>query len=320
MAGINPRHFLAGGMVREEAASAFLATLIDQSDEFRQRFFQLCGIESFPVNSVVVEQGRRDVTVEGTDTLLIIENKIAAGAKMKGQLVGYYRRCKEDNPDVKIHSVYLAPSRELGQSEVDLVQADDGEVVVAVAWVDLESLCAGLSDIDQVFAESGVKHILEAIARRRVRSSNREWSPEEQVLREMIQSISAILKPQLPQRELTPFGPELWAYGPVTVVVKCVPTLSIDEEATDRRTVVELMFRLAGKNKDRDHAKRWIDPIKAQGTWEGFQIDSESNWMVSKEVVTGGDPQLADFVASRFIALIAKIDEGVGKMTDDNRP
>lgn len=35
--GVSPHHFLGGGMCREEATSAFLATLIEQSVDFQSQ-------------------------------------------------------------------------------------------------------------------------------------------------------------------------------------------------------------------------------------------------------------------------------------------
>ena len=136
--GIDPRHFLGGGMCREEATSAYLATLLDQSSEFRSRFLQLCGIQDIEFTKVEVEREHRDITLSGTGVEIIIENKISAASKTEGQLLRYYTHLKEQNSDVTVHSVYLSPDRKIGTSEVQKVTNTADEVAVSIAWKDLQ--------------------------------------------------------------------------------------------------------------------------------------------------------------------------------------
>ena len=51
------------------------------------------------------------------------------------------------------------------------------------------------------------------------------------------------------------------------MVVKGIPIQPTVDEVTERQTRIELMFRLADKDKDREYAKSWIDAIKARGMW-----------------------------------------------------
>ena len=148
--GIDPHHFLGGGMCREEATSAYLATLLEQSPQFRSRFLQLCGIKSIELTKVEVERECRDITLSGTGVEIIIENKISAASKTEGQLLRYYTRLKEQDSDAIVHAVYLSPDRKIGTSEVQKVTNTADEVAVSIAWKDLLPLIDDLHDMDAI--------------------------------------------------------------------------------------------------------------------------------------------------------------------------
>lgn len=313
MAGVDPRHFLAGGMCREEATSAFLATLLHQSVDFQERFFRLCGIPSFTVTDVIVEQEQRDVTVVGANTFVIIENKIASGSKKDGQLVGYYLRVKSQDEGSRVHSVYLSPTRELGKSEVERVHTESGEIAVSVAWEKLQPLCDKLSDFDNLFAETGVLHVLDAIRRRRIRST-RQLEGDELVLRNMMRSIASKLTADHPIRKLDPYGCQLWAFGPITVVIKCETAQREDDGSPEIDTSVQLLFNLEGPNsEDKVYAKNWITPIKKKGKWESFEIDEQNRWMVSRFSRSGEEAQLEELLMADFNKLVTTIYDGIAR-------
>ncbi|PHS10622.1 MAG: hypothetical protein COA78_11225 [Blastopirellula sp.] len=313
MNGVNPKQFLGGGMCREEAASAYLATMLEQSADFRELFFQLCDIPPFDVEQVEVEQELRDVTITGKQTLVFIENKIAAGSKTHGQLVTYYERAKESNSDSQVHSIYLAPSRQLGESEVMLVNAEDGEIVKAIAWTDIEKICQQVKDLDPVFTLEGVKQVQTAI-RRSKSQPTRDWTDDELGIRAAIKTIAVSLETQLPQRELVPFGCELWAYGPITVYAKCVPDESSKEGSTALRVSVKYLFHLSSKkSEDKPFAKRWLTPLKANKEWNSFKIDQQNNWMIREQQLSGEPHEIAEVIETEFYNLVREIDAGVAR-------
>jgi hypothetical protein len=68
-----------------------------------------------------VEARYVDITLESSSTLVLIEDKISAGAKQKVQLLRYYLAAVEQSPLKRILAVYLAPGG-MGAGEVDAVE------------------------------------------------------------------------------------------------------------------------------------------------------------------------------------------------------
>ncbi len=309
-AGVHPRHFLAGGMCREEACSAFLATLIEQSPEFQKRFFALAGIEPFEITEVAVEQQLRDVTITGVQTFVVIENKIAVSSKTDGQLAGYYQQLKQDSDDAVVHCIYLAPSRQTGETEVNQLQPAAGETATALAWSDLQTCCYNLPDFDRTFSEAGYEFVLQAIARRSQRAS-RDYTRDEASLRDVLAEIHQKLAEQMPHRCFEKYGVQLWSYAAITVVLSLEPA---DETATlDRSaTTVDYSFNLASKSRPgRQKAQRWITSIRQQGEWLGFQVDAAGKWLSLRETVNEPHRDLVNTLATSFRQIIDKIDTEV---------
>jgi hypothetical protein len=119
-------HFFQGKLSKEEVSSAFLAMALDGVPEFRRHFLQLIAPKEFvSLNrkkwKVQVEVRHVDVLMDAGETVILIENKITAGAKQTSQLLRYYKQEKRHNPDARVIMVYLAPGS-IGKGEITLVE------------------------------------------------------------------------------------------------------------------------------------------------------------------------------------------------------
>lgn len=309
--GIDPHHFFGGGVCREEATSAFLATLLEQSAGFRSRFFKVCGINEFALEKVEVEKQSRDITISGADVEVIIENKIDGASKQVGQLLRYYTQLKEQNPEITIHSVYLSPDRNLGKSEVEQLPKMHNEIAVSIAWKDLEPHVIELTDIDSLFAEKGMESVLQAIRNRRVRSS-RHYSEDEDAIRKLLDSAAPQLILDFPDREICRFALQIWSYGDVTFY------LSIESIAQNKMTTelsVNYQFKLRGKrrkvqNSQWPNAKRWFEKVKSNGEWNGFSLSSD-NWMRREELIEAPHGNIVATIQKRFSKLLSKLENEI---------
>ncbi len=137
-------YFFKGTIRKEQIASAFLATLFNEKPSFREFFFQT----AFPTESaalsghawkVEIEANLVDVRLSSVNTVAIIENKIRAGAKQKGQLLRYYQEEKERGRDQRLLAVYLAPGH-VGASEIAGLKPElrGDDRAVHVSWEDAQ--------------------------------------------------------------------------------------------------------------------------------------------------------------------------------------
>lgn len=168
------RHFFEGMVRREEIASAYLATLLQYSPTFREKFLQLAFRNPDFVDAETwttrVEAELVDVTVESSSTIVLIENKLGSGARMLGQLVRYYAAAVARNPQKRVVAVYLTPGG-FGADEVEGVmtsplrigRTDDSLVI---PWEEVARIVSALP-AEEWFAHSGMAAILESIENRR---------------------------------------------------------------------------------------------------------------------------------------------------------
>ena len=159
-------HFLRGTVRKEDIASAFLATALQQSRRFREHFFrridpERAGVLAGERWSYAVEERRVDVTLKTAGTIMIIENKIRAGAKQVEQLVRYYKECAKDaDPTDRILAVYVAP-RQVGKGEVQLVhelienEPRGTDRAVHLSWEDLAEFSSEESVDEEIVAALG---------------------------------------------------------------------------------------------------------------------------------------------------------------------
>jgi hypothetical protein len=181
---------------REEAASAYLATLLEQDASFRTGFTTLVGSAGVPSPSgepnVSVEHplgaGFIDVVVEYDKSVILVENKVNSGAKRDGQLAGYYTAAMDHWGSKRLVAVYLAPDVALGWSEVAEVErliADarrggtGGDIAVAIDWSSVLTLTERVSATHASFARGGAVAILAAIEAAKRGPGNIEWTKDE---------------------------------------------------------------------------------------------------------------------------------------------
>lgn len=314
MSGIDPHHFLGGGMCREEATSAFLATLIEQSEEFRSRFFKHCGISEFEISRVEVERRFRDLTITGNGIAVVIENKISGASKTEGQLIRYYNQLKEElEPGATVHSIYLSPKIKTGQSEIEKIPNVAGEIAKSIAWDELKVLASGLTDFDKTFAENGIDTVLIAIKNRKV-ISNRDYTDEEELARSALGEAVLLIQNSLPNQKIQKFGLSIWAYPSVTIYADVTDITQVNknlEQIIDFRFKVPLKAHRGDEPQWRD-AKAWFVKIQSVGEWNGFKFDSEKSvWFECSETFVGNVEQVARQLAERYIQLLQKIESDI---------
>ncbi len=295
-------------MCREEATSAYLATLLDQSSEFRSRFLQLCGIQDIELTKVEVERECRDITLSGTDVEIIIENKISAASKTEGQLVRYYTRLKEQNSDATVHSVYLSPDRKIGASEVQKVTNSAEEVATSIAWKDLLPLIDELHDIDATFARKGMEAILQAIANRKVKS-NREYSEDEDLIRSLFVEIEPKVLRAFPDREICRYATELWSYGEISF---CLKAESITCEDSFVGLDLIYKFKLSSKAKSErvtqwQNAKQWHKTVANDREWRNFSLAADK-WLYASLSLHENAESIGEVLSDSFIDLLTQIE------------
>ncbi len=314
MPGIDPHHFLGGGMCREEATSAFLATLIEQSEEFRSRFFKHCGISEFKVSRVEVERQFRDLTITGNGIVIVIENKISAASKTDGQLIRYYNQLKEElDSGTTVHSIYLSPKIKIGQSEIEKIPNVAGEIAKSIAWDELKVLASGLTDFDRTFAENGVDTVLLAIKNRRV-ISKRDYTDEEELARSALGDAVLLMQKSLPNQKIQKFGLSIWAYPSVTIYADVTGITQVGknlEQTIDFRFKAPLKAHRGNESQWRD-AKAWFVKLQTVGEWNGFKFSSEKSvWFESSETFVGNIEEIASQLAERYIQLLQKIESDI---------
>lgn len=168
------QHFFRGLLRKEEVASAFLATLLECDPAFRGAFFR----ELFPNAAVAltdadwsvrVEADLVDVRLDSGAAVVLIENKVKAGAYQSGQLLRYYASELARVPaDKSIFVAFVAPEG-VGVHETDRLAAWDafreGDSTASVSWQTLAAIAASLQppEARRWFGESGFEEIARVI-------------------------------------------------------------------------------------------------------------------------------------------------------------
>ena len=171
-------HFFQGKLSKEEVASAFLAMALEGPPSFRNHFFDLIApedCESLKNKNwdIQVEVRNIDVRMDAGDTVILIENKINAGAKQKSQLLRYHKQERRHNPHANIISVYLAPGS-IGKGEVALVhdspefQGKLGDFAYHLSWETLSQYAKRDGEIIEEIISAGLEEICRIIEEARV--------------------------------------------------------------------------------------------------------------------------------------------------------
>lgn len=183
------RHFFDGQQSRENAASAYLATLLEHDVAFRRAFLDDLGVADLDADDpwvVRVEDirpwsgssggiepsGSMDISLETATTIVVIENKLSPTAKRDGQLLQYYEQVAATMPQLRVVMVYLSPLSALAASELALVVESDtfaarsarSDAVAGTTWARVRDIVAASADAGW-FATSGIRAVLSAIER-----------------------------------------------------------------------------------------------------------------------------------------------------------
>ena len=153
---IDPHFFFEGKLSREEAVSAFLATLLEQQPLIREGFLSLLDLPNDELNSLLNQNWKRvdkttkrlietekkeiDICINLSDFSIIIENKIKSGAQQKGQLRRYYKKVHRSKRPVIV--IILSPlDSSIGNKEIILLEQDksfrEGDKAFNINWKDL---------------------------------------------------------------------------------------------------------------------------------------------------------------------------------------
>lgn len=198
---------------REEAASAFLATMLGQFPKFQKDFFKGVGWDQ--IEALTDTKWTVDVEVDGMDILLksegrngpaviIIENKVRAASARAGQLREYYEGVLEREKPAWIGVVYVTPGPEMGKNELKGVEEaikkrGRGDRVAPLGWTDVQGLA--LRTLEQQpgawpeeFLRNGLEEIMNTIKEARTA----KWPPEGD--REIVRDLATRVRKNLSQR------------------------------------------------------------------------------------------------------------------------
>lgn len=177
----------------ETAASAFLATLLEQDDTFRLAFFGEVApelrVDRTTHVTVEVERtlmkGRVDLLLELDGAVICVENKLNAGAKLDGQLLRYYESCRMEWPERRVVAVYLAPEEEFGTPQINEVNGlivashrEDLDKARHLEWRTVDKAIGLIAAGKTSFALNAMRTILKEIEDAKWRV-NRDWTTEE---------------------------------------------------------------------------------------------------------------------------------------------
>jgi hypothetical protein len=165
--------FFNGKLGREEMSSAFLATLLDQRDDFRDFFLKETGCGALPGSCEVrVEIDNVDVRLDcgAANTVVLVEVKVRGASVRPEQLSAYYCQIRRTAPEKRIVVVMVVPSTGTGKAEIARVrQCPDWRVddhTSTITWKSLASFTVRISkyDRDELFIRSGFETVTRIIA------------------------------------------------------------------------------------------------------------------------------------------------------------
>lgn len=327
-------HFFEGSLGREEVASALLAMALDSIPRFRRHFFQLVVPGEYASLSqrqwsIKVEVRQVDVRMESGDIIVLIENKVNAGAKQDNQLLRYYLQEKKHNPRARVILVYLAPGQ-IGKSEIVRVinscefQACMDDHVHHLSWETLAKYSPRAGDIRDKILRSGLDEIQRIIADARVQKYICEGD------REIIQNIVKRAFSQLTEKTNVPLKP--WsgrnfeqiftAATNVTMwldaafeVEKEPPFTPIDlrDEHGLLRITIRSQLKLEGKvKKSSNLAKWWGQQIKAKFMeipGVGIHQLQENGWLVHSKTISGSEESIEKAFVDTGAAVLGELSE-----------
>tara|TARA_A100001037_G_C15121021_1_gene623835 strand:- start:390 stop:1385 length:996 start_codon:yes stop_codon:yes gene_type:complete len=315
---VNPHFFFEGKLSREESASALFATCIQQSKVFAERFCRLIGMQTPPNDllEVKIEEKDTDVvfSVDSANTVVIVEIKIASGAKSDGQLAMYYERFAAESTSKRFVCVYLAPTDSLGKSEVEQLDLRPGDCAQTVTWEQVAQAATDLPDIDREFVREGLKSVLDIIERKR--SSYYDRVGDRAFLYDTINVAHQLVKEKEIAHRIMP-----WRGKRCVEVYTCktaiTASVSIFFDSRDDGSVVlprrndlpvltlTARFQPSKKNGKQPSTAAWWNSIKEnEVVMSGYSFTSVDGWMVFEEEYCGTQATTAARLAELFSVLL----------------
>lgn len=324
-------HFFEGKLGREEVASAILAMALEGIPRFRNHFFKLVAPDEYNSLSqqqwsVKVEVRQVDVRMETEDTIVLIENKISAGAKQTNQLLRYYLRERKHNPKTRLILVYLAPGQ-IGKDEIERVtdssefkgRADD--LVQHLSWETLAQYSSQDENIQDIILRNGLDEIQRVIDEARLQKYSREG--ERGILCDIVKR--ALIKIS-EKTNVSLMGP--WAgreneqiYTSSTNITMWLDSLfkaeteppyapiNLCDDKGLFRFTIRSQFKLAGKvNKDikewwRQQAQAKFMDIPGVGT----HYLQEDGWLVHSQAISGSEEAIEKGLVDTGVAVLGEL-------------
>ena len=326
---MRPTQFFDGMFDREEVASAFLALVLDGDPRFRRMFFELADPDEAESLSerewtITVEERCIDVRMAADDTIVLIENKIAASAQQQGQLLRYHLQERGQYPEARIISIYLAPGR-LGMAEIVRLQEDPqfqactDDRAWHVSWNALSDYVPRPGHPLDAVVRTGLDGVEEAIARARQEKYPREG--EREIIRDLADKAVGLMAERTevslrrwPGRDFEEIftaatNVTMWLDA-VFDVEKDLPFTPVGTRDEDGliRLLLRSQFKLAGKVKKGSALGQWWSSMVAQGSLEipgvGPHVLREDGWFVNSSPGHGTEDEIAQAMCARGVATL----------------
>jgi hypothetical protein len=333
---VDLKHFFDGQQSRENASSAFLATVLEHDEAFRREFLALTPASpplddarpwTVRVEDTRIGWGSMDITLESDSTVILIENKIAASAKQKGQLLGYYGRALNTWPAKRIIAIYLAPTTSLGEDEVAAVQESlefrsrparppGPDAAGTIAWGDIAAIIEALPE--HWFATTGIRAVLKAIDKAATPMSD---DAQRQVVRRVTQGARVSLAAKIPSLRLgrwpTRTTEEIYTVkAPVSLFLTVV--FDVEPKPSDRlrdvvvdgrvRLTVRTVFMLSGTGrKSPALVAEWIKLVAAGSVdieGVGVHLLEGGKRFEHSQAWTGTKQELEDFLIETGVRMM----------------
>ena len=314
---VNPKYFFQGKLSREEAASAFLATLLEQSPCFFERFMELAQIPCQIGESTIVQTELSDIDIVVFDhesTVVIIEVKVDSGSKTVGQLRRYYLGSLSRYEQRQICCLYVSTSHQSSKSEVESLDLREQDHVASITWNELSNLVASpLGDLDPEFVATGFESVLNMVESRKgtryPRIGDRDiiYSIVEKALDDVRNEVRADIFGIWKDKSYCQIDTQKC---PVTVYVQY--RFHADEHGTVRLNrsegnfVVEMKARIKPAGKYAKQLQDWWADLSSEDDWicagKHFKLTSDG-WMECLHEVSGDGKVLSSAMARLMVDL-----------------
>jgi hypothetical protein len=329
-------HFFEGKLGREEVSSAFLAMALDSVPRFREHFFKLVAPDEYDslsrrLWSVKVEKRQIDVHMETDDTIVLIENKVAAASKQTNQLLRYYLEEMKHNPKARIILVYLAP-RQVGKSEIVRVadssefQTRTADIVQHLSWENLSEYVPQKGDIYDGMMRNWLDEVLRIINEKSGGKYSREGDREvirnivKEALIKLRKDTGLNLKPWSGESEtIYTAGTNITIYIAALLELEKEPPFRIQNTRDEFGSLVitiQSKFKMAGKiRKSSDIAKWWGQQIESKimeipgiGT-HYLQEDRLDGVLLYNQIISGDEKVIEKALVDTGAAVIEALSE-----------